>query len=125
MFDLFTKWFGKGIIARKDKRFKVVNGGSLVIITGDVEREVRIIDISSGGMAFVYPGPVEDLRINGAIKSSNYIPMEEEPIQFHILSKRTAPYDDTFCIGHAQFTWFGRFGKSQINEFMTKYGISV
>ncbi len=66
LLDDLRKFFRKG---RAQERFSVTGTAMVIVAPGeDGERKVRILDISKGGLAFIYDGPKEKLVESGIIQ---------------------------------------------------------
>jgi hypothetical protein len=66
LWDNLRKLFRKG---RVHNRFSVTGTAMVIIAPGENgERKVRILDISKGGLAFIYDGPKEKLEESGIMQ---------------------------------------------------------
>ena len=55
--------------SRQHQRFMIPKGTFVIVSPGtDKEWKVQAIDISHGGLAFIYQGSKEDLETSGALK---------------------------------------------------------
>ena len=64
-----SKRFGSPSENRRQQRFMIPKGTFVIVSPGtDKEWKVQAIDISEGGMAFIYQGSKEDLDESGVLK---------------------------------------------------------
>jgi hypothetical protein len=76
---------------RSHQRFMVQNGTFVIVSPGtDKERKVQVIDISQGGVAFIYQGSKEDLETSGVLKILAENPRLEK-VNFETVSDELAP----------------------------------
>jgi hypothetical protein len=116
---------------RKQQRFLVRNGTFVVIVTPgkhgqEKQRKVHMIDISTGGAAFIYEGSPVELEDSGFIKISASTPHEEK-IYFETVSDIPAPgateTEEPFRRRGIKFTWMGALGESYLKDFIKEKGL--
>jgi hypothetical protein len=108
---------------RQHKRYFVKDGTCVIVSCGkgDGEQQVQLIDISRGGMAFIYQGAPTDLDTSGILKLSTKKPPSTK-IKFDTIS------DIPIC-GNAQspeqirrrgveFKWMGSFARSDLHDLI-------
>jgi len=106
---------------RKHERF-MVHGNTFVILSPNKENEMKahIIDISLGGVAFVYQGLKEDLESSGFLKmigkNANL-----EKVNFKTVSDR--PAHGFYRRRGVEFNWMVLWVKSDLREFINKIRI--
>ncbi len=101
---------------RRDQRY-FVDGGTFVIISPangnawNKEQKVELIDISHGGMAFIYNGSPSDLEKSGILRLINEKSKNVENISFETVSdiplaQNNQTSGETRRRG-VRFTWMG------------------
>ena len=106
---------------RQHQRFMVPKG-TLVIVSPGTDREwkVQAIDISHGGLAFIYQGSKEDLDTSGALKilAKN---ADLENVNFETVSDEPAPGSvDTSLPSRrrgVKFKWMGVVEEEDLMDF--------
>jgi hypothetical protein len=81
LLDDLWKFFRKG---RAQDRFSVTGTAMVIIAPGENgERKVRILDISRGGLAFIYDGPKEKLVESGIMQllANNVVFVDRVPYE--------------------------------------------
>jgi hypothetical protein len=114
--------------SRQHKRF-VVPKGTFVIVSPGTDREwkVQAIDISHGGLAFIYQGSKEDLDTSGALKilAKN---ADIENLKFETVSDEPAlGLTDTplpYRRRGVQFKWMGVMEKQDLKDFVDSISVS-
>ena len=101
---------------RRDQRY-FVDGGTFVIVSpangsaGDKEQKVELIDISHGGMAFIYNGSPSDLERSGILKLINEKSKNVENISFETVSdmplSENKQTSEQLRRRGVKFTWMG------------------
>jgi hypothetical protein len=115
--------------SRQHQRFTVPKGTFVIVSPGtDKEWKVQAIDISQGGMAFIYCGYKEDLEMSGALKilakNTNL-----RNIAFETVSDIPAPVrgcKDTSLPSRrrgVKFKWMGVMGASDFKDFIKSINI--
>jgi hypothetical protein len=113
---------------RKHKRFKAPQGTFVIVSPGtDREWKVQAIDISQGGLAFIYQGSKEDLDTSGVlkilIKDENL-----ENVKFETVSDEPVPgsTDASFSSRRrgVKFKWMGVVGKADLSDFVKNCSIA-
>jgi len=114
---------------RQHKRFMVPKGIFVIVSPGtDKEWKVQAIDISHGGLAFVYHGSKEDLDTSGALKilAKN---ADIENVNFETVSDEPAPESiDTSLPSRrrgVKFKWMGLVEKQDLRDFVNSLSVSV
>jgi len=93
----------------------------------DKEWKVQAIDISHGGLAFIYQGSKEDLDTSGALKilAKN---ADLENVNFETVSDEPAPGSvDTSLPSRrrgVKFEWRGVVGKEDLRDFVNSISVS-
>jgi c-di-GMP-binding flagellar brake protein YcgR len=108
--------------ARQHRRVAVPKGTFVIISPGtDKEWKVQAIDISQGGMAFIYQGSKEDLDTAGVLKifAGN---ADLENVNFETVSDEPATgcKDESFPVRRrgVKFKWMGVLKKADLNDFV-------
>jgi c-di-GMP-binding flagellar brake protein YcgR len=114
---------------RQHQRFMVPKGIFVIVSPGtDKEWKVQAIDISHGGLAFVYQGAKEDLDTSGALKilAKN---VDIENLNFETVSDEPAPgSNDTSLPSRrrgVKFKWMGLVEKQDLRDFINSLSVSV
>jgi c-di-GMP-binding flagellar brake protein YcgR len=112
---------------RQHQRFMVPKGTFVIVSPGtDKEWKVQAIDISQGGVAFIYQGSNEDLNTWGALKilAKN---VNLENVNFETVSDEPVPGStDTSLPSRrrgVKFEWMGVVEKEDLGDFI--YSISI
>jgi hypothetical protein len=112
---------------RQHQRFMVPKGTFVIVSPGtDKEWKVQVIDISQGGVAFIYQGSKEDLDTSGALKilAKN---VNLEKVHFETVSDEPAPGStDTSLPSRrrgVKFKWMGVVEKADLRDFVTSISI--
>ncbi len=103
----------------------LVNNGSFVVVHPvkdgtSVKWEVKVIDISLGGAAFVYEGSPDDLAKSGLIRFANGKP---DALAFSTVSDVECLKGSNFRRRGVKFEWKGFVGKNQLVDFIEEYGL--
>jgi len=113
--------------ARQHKRFMAPKGTFVIVSPGtDKEWKVQAIDISQGGLAFIYQGSKEDLDTSGALKilARN---ADLESINFETVSDEPAPVSTDTSLSSrrrgVKFKWMGTMGKQALTDFVSNIGM--
>lgn len=113
--------------ARQHQRFTVPKGTFVIVSPGtDKERKVQIIDISQGGLAFIYQGSKEDLEKSGALKllTKN---ASLENVNFETVSDQlTSGSTDVTLPSRrrgVKFRWMGVVEKADLRDFVKNISI--
>jgi|WetSurMetagenome_2_1015567.scaffolds.fasta_scaffold264853_2 hypothetical protein len=114
---------------RLHRRFMVPKGVFVIVSPGtDKEWKVQAIDISHGGLAFVYQGSKEDLDTSGALKilAKN---SDIENLNFETVSDEPAPGTiDTALPSRrrgVKFKWMGLVEKQDLRDFVNSLSVSA
>lgn len=106
---------------RQHQRFIVPKGTFVIVSPGtDKEWKVQAIDISHGGLAFIYQGSKEDLDASGALKilAKN---ADLESMNFETVSDEPAPGSMTslpYRRRGVKFKWMGVVEKQALKDFV-------
>jgi PilZ domain len=112
---------------RQHQRFMVPKGTFVIVSPGtDKEWKVQAIDISQGGLAFIYQGSKEDLNTSGVLKilaeNANL-----ENVNFETVSDEPAPRStDTSLPSRrrgVKFKWMGVVGIEDLRDFVKSINI--
>lgn len=106
---------------RQQQRF-IIPKGTFVIVSPGTDREwkVQAIDISQGGMAFIYQGSKEDLDTSGVLKilakNTNFENMNFETVHDEPAPKSTYTPLPSRRRG-VKFKWMGVVEKEDLMDF--------
>ena len=121
MLQFIKKLFFKN---RRYPRHLVHNGSFVVVVPKKdgttIKWEVKVIDISLGGAAFIYEGSPDDLAKSGLISISSDMP---EAVEFKTISDVECSEEATYRKRGVKFEWRGFLGKKQLVEFIKEYGM--
>ena len=112
---------------RKHQRFMVQNRTFVIVSPGtDKEQKVQVIDISLGGMAFIYQGSKEDLETSGILKmlvENAHL----DKVNFETASDETAPGCTDTSLPYrrrgVKFKWIGVVEKVDLKDFIKSMSI--
>lgn len=116
---------------RKFQRYAVMDGTFVLISPGkgdedDPELEVQLIDISHGGMAFIYQGSPSDLESSGILKMLTTSPYGQK-IYFDTASDVPLPADEPISEPlrrrGVKFKWMGLFEQAELRDLIHSIGI--
>ena len=116
---------------RRNQRFLVHDGTLVVISPGSVENKeqiVQLIDISHGGLAFIYNGSPSDIEKSGILQLiTKKSPYRTDAIQFLTVSDVTVPEStqtsEQFRRRGVKFRWMGFFDKSALTNLINEVKI--
>jgi hypothetical protein len=105
---------------RQKDRYSVT-GKAIVVIapSTDKEKQVQILDISHGGMAFVYDGTKEELMDSGILKLLAANEPYLEKVNFETVSD--IPLSETggqYRRRGVKFKWMGVFDQAKLDDFI-------
>jgi len=113
---------------RCHQRFMVQSGTFVIVSPGtDKEWKVQAIDISHGGLAFIYQGSKEDLDTSGALKilAKN---ADLENVNFEMVSDEPVPGSMDTSLPYrrrgVKFKWMGVVGKQDLRDFVNSISVS-
>jgi hypothetical protein len=113
---------------RQHQRFMIPKGTFVIVSPGtDKEWKVQAIDISHGGLAFIYQGSKEDLDTSGALKilAKN---TDLENVNFEMVSDEPAPGSTDSSLPSrrrgVKFNWMGVVGKDDLRDFVNSISMS-
>lgn len=112
---------------RKHERFMVQSDTFVIVSPGtDKEKRVQVIDISQGGLAFIYQGSKEDLDKSGALKMLANNPNLEK-VSFDTVSDKAAP-EFTYASlptrrRGVKFKWLGVMKEADLMKFIKSISI--
>jgi hypothetical protein len=128
MMDTALKEIGGEGETRQHRRFRVSKGTFVIVSPGtDNEWKVQAIDISRGGLAFVYHGGKEDLDAAGVLKilagnvdieNFNFETVFDEPTP-GVMDASLSPRRRG-----VKFTWMGIMGKKDLSDFVNSLSVS-
>lgn len=111
---------------RQAERFIVQNGTFVIIAPGtDQERKVQLVDISKGGMAFIYQGSPEELEKSGIIKmiverpyleNFDYETASDIPCAAGGCGQSEVPYRRR----GVKFKWLGALKEVELRKYINK-----
>lgn len=114
---------------RQHERYVVRDGTFVIISPGDKdtqEKKVQLIDISHGGMAFIYKGAPSELETSGVLqlltdtkfaKKIDFDTVSDVPV-----SGSTQP-SEQFRRRGVRFRWMGLFERSELKDLIKEVGI--
>lgn len=116
--SLFRKVFFK---KRKHERF-CVSSGTVVMVTpskGGTEWKVNLVDISMGGLGFIYEGTPEELKESGFLRMFKESPAKSK-IQYETVSDVPAPgcEDSGYRRRGVKFKWMGSLEERELAQFI-------
>ncbi|MDD5712738.1 MAG: PilZ domain-containing protein [Smithellaceae bacterium] len=116
------------LFRRREQRRFVVQGGTFVVIAPGTQQEykVQLVDISQGGLAFIYRGSPSELESSGVLKF-----LAENPhlknIKFETVSDIPAPGEAQAWEPHRRrgvmFRWLGILEQTELSEYIKKISI--
>jgi len=116
---------------RRYKRYFVKDGTLVVISPGNVENQeqkVQLIDISNGGMAFIYNASQSKIETSGLLQLIiEKPPYRSESIRFDTVSDAPAPGDkqapEQFRRRGVKFRWMGFYDESALAKLINEVKI--
>jgi len=115
---------------RQDQRYCVKDGTFVIIspVKGDGrEQKVQLIDISHGGMAFIYQGSPADLETSGVLKLLTEKPSGGGKIDFETVSDVPVPgsaqTSEPFRRRGVKFKWLGFIERSKLRDLVNEVRI--
>ena len=119
IFDIFRRLFKH----RQHQRYFVKNGTCVIISAGkgNEQQKVELIDISNGGMAFIYPGPQSDLDTSGILKLFTKTPSGTEikfNTVFDVPASVNAQSPEKLRQRGVEFKWMGSFALADLKNFI-------
>jgi len=107
---------------RKHERFKVQIDTFVIVSPGrDKEKKFQVIDISQGGLAFIYHGSKEDIETSGFLNMLAESPNLEK-VNFDTVSDKTAPEFTYTSLPTrrrgVKFTWMGVLRETDLKNFI-------
>lgn len=122
MFGSLTKLFGARD-RRKHKRF-AASPGAFVVIGPKVKdkRRIQVLDISMGGLAFIYDGSAKDLKESGMLSLLAEEKVYVDNVHYDTVADYPLPTNpqkerDLRKKG-VRFTWLGFLDKQDLEEFI-------
>ncbi len=105
---------------RQKTRFSVTGKAFVVIApTKDSEQKVQILDISEGGVAFVYEGSKEELMESGILKLLAENETHLEKVNFDTVSDVPLEYTGGQMRRRGvKFKWVGAFDQAKLRDFI-------
>lgn len=111
---------------RQHERYFVKEGTFIIISPSDSkdqEQRVQLIDISQGGMAFIYHGPPSDLETSGILK----LLTQKRAIGFDTVSDVPVPVNtpesEPLRRRGVRFNWMGPFERVELSNLIKEVGI--
>ncbi|MCE5263222.1 MAG: PilZ domain-containing protein [Deltaproteobacteria bacterium] len=109
---------------RQHPRYLVKDGTFLIIRSAGEngeEQKVQLLDISEGGMAFIYQGSPAELEKSGMLKLLSGRPHGEK-IEFETVSDLPLPgvadLANTLRLRGVKFKWMGLFEQAQLKDLI-------
>jgi len=110
---------------RKHERYAVMDGTFVIIVPGKEgegqELKVQLIDISQGGMAFIYHGSPSELETSGILKL-----IEQREVDFDTVSdiplNVSAQPSEPFRRRGVKFNWMGPFERAELSSLIREVG---
>jgi len=109
---------------RQHERYAVKNGTFVIIVPGNgeaEERRVQLIDISQGGMAFIYQGPPSELEKSGVLKL-----LTQREVDFDTVSDvhldNCPQTSEPFQRRGVKFNWMGPFERAELSSLIREVG---
>jgi hypothetical protein len=128
MTNMLNKLF-KRFKHRKHERYVVKDGTFVIISPSDTdakEKKVQLIDISHGGMAFIYKGSPSELESSGVLKLLTDTKFAKK-IEFDTVSDIPVPEcklpSEPFRRRGVRFRWMGLFEQSELKDIIKEVGI--
>jgi hypothetical protein len=112
---------------RKHERFMVQSDTFVIVSPGtDKEKKVQVIDISQGGLAFIYQGSKEDLETSSVLKMLAKNPNLEK-VNFDTVSDKPAPEFTYTSLPTrrrgVKFKWLGVMKEADLRNFIKSISI--
>jgi len=115
---------------RQHQRYVVKEGTFVIVSPSDSKKgqgqKVQLIDISQGGMAFIYQGSLSELEKSGILKLLADTPSGVD-INFDTVSDTPAsditPLSDPFQRRGVKFKWLGYLEKPKLKNFIDQVQI--
>jgi hypothetical protein len=123
--SLFRKiFFNK----RKHERFSVASGTFILVSKdpeGGSEWKVNVVDVSMGGLAFMYQGSPEELNKSGVLRMFQDSP-KSDMLKYQTVSDVPSPGcgNSNYRKRGIKFEWMGYATLKQVKEFIKEYCIS-
>lgn len=113
---------------RKHERYHVMKGAFLIIKPStDEEKKIQILDISEGGLAFVYTGSKEELKDSGILKLLSGDTPCLEKVNYEIVADQVISEDPDINAQHrrkgVQFKWLGVLDEARLKDFIKKNSV--
>jgi len=113
---------------RKHERFYVASG-TFVLVSRDPEEgsewKIKVVDVSMGGLGFIYQGWLEELNESGILRMFQNTP-KSDMLEYQTVSDIPAPgyTNSDFRRCGVKFEWMGYATLKQVKDFIKEYGIS-
>ncbi|HOI74697.1 MAG TPA: PilZ domain-containing protein [Syntrophales bacterium] len=109
---------------RLQSRFSVTGRAMVLIAPGeDSERKVQVLDISRGGLAFVYDGPKEDLEDSGILQLLAHNVVFLEKVHFETASDvALQESEERYRRRGVRFKWMGVLDHGKLDDFIREVG---
>ncbi len=125
--DSLKKFFNR----RSHKRYFVKDGTLVVISPGNVENKekvVQLIDISNGGMAFIYQGSPSEIERSSLLQVvTSKPPYRSESIKYDTVSdvplSEETENPDQFRRRGVKFRWMGFFDENAFQKLIDEVKI--
>lgn len=114
---------------RHHKRFTVQGGTFVIVAPGtDQEQKVQIVDISQGGMAFIYQGSPKELEESGILKvlvDREYLSKVAYETASDIPCPACAQSSVPYRRRGVKFKWLGVLQEVELKHYIKKVGINA
>lgn len=113
---------------RKHERFSVASG-TFVLVSRDPEGgsewKVKVVDVSMGGLAFIYQGSREELNQSGVLRMFQDSP-KSDMLKYQTVSDvpATGYANSDYRRRGIKFEWMGYTTLKQVKDFIKEYCIS-
>ena len=114
---------------RHHKRFVVQSGTFVIVSPGtDQEQKVQLVDISQGGMAFIYQGSPEELEESGILKvlvDRAYLSKVEYDTASDLPCPGCAESSVPYRRRGVKFRWMGVMQEVELKHYIKKVRINT
>ena len=113
---------------RKHERFSVASGTFVLVSRdpeGSSEWKVKVVDVSMGGLAFIYQGSREELHQSGVLRMFQDSP-KSDMLKYQTVSDVPAPgyANSDYRRRGIKFEWMGYTTLKQVKDFIKEHCIS-
>jgi hypothetical protein len=112
---------------RHHKRFVVQNGTFVIVSPGtDQEQKVQLLDISQGGMAFIYQGSPDELEESGILKvlvERDYLSKVEYDTASDMPCPECPTASTTYRRRGVKFRWMGVLQEVELKHYIKRVSL--